>query len=118
MKMKKVEKEPGGSLIEVDDEVHKFIVGGGRLHPKAQEIYIGFSRVASSLPSAFTSVFKVATPELFLVPSPPPARSPLFFVASTPLLPFIRRRPTSTRIRLQPPSPQNFYFVATADNRR
>lgn len=40
MKMKKVEKEPGGSLIEVDDEVHKFIAGGGRLHPKAQEIYI------------------------------------------------------------------------------
>ncbi|XP_022148002.1 pentatricopeptide repeat-containing protein At2g42920, chloroplastic [Momordica charantia] len=40
MRMKNVEKEPGGSLIEVDGEVHEFIAGGGRLHPKAQEIYI------------------------------------------------------------------------------
>ncbi|KGN44257.1 pentatricopeptide repeat-containing protein At2g42920, chloroplastic [Cucumis sativus] len=40
MRMKKVEKEPGGSFIEVDEEVHEFIAGGGRLHRKAQEIYI------------------------------------------------------------------------------
>lgn len=40
MRTKKVEKEPGCSFIEVDDEVHEFVAGGGRLHPKAQEIYI------------------------------------------------------------------------------
>ncbi|KAK9285139.1 hypothetical protein L1049_024324 [Liquidambar formosana] len=38
MKKKQIEKEPGCSLIEVDGEVHEF-VAGGRLHPRAQEIY-------------------------------------------------------------------------------
>lgn len=39
MKENKIEKEPGCSLIEVDGEVHEF-VAGGRLHPKAPEIYL------------------------------------------------------------------------------
>ncbi|OAY57323.1 pentatricopeptide repeat-containing protein At2g42920, chloroplastic [Manihot esculenta] len=38
MKEKQIEKEPGCSLIEVNGEVHEF-VAGGRLHPKAKEIY-------------------------------------------------------------------------------
>ncbi|TXG54556.1 hypothetical protein EZV62_019812 [Acer yangbiense] len=38
MKEKKIEKEPGCSLIEVNGEVHEF-VAGGRLHPKTGEIY-------------------------------------------------------------------------------
>ncbi|KAJ4729040.1 Pentatricopeptide repeat-containing protein [Melia azedarach] len=39
MKENNIEKEPGCSLIEVDGEVHEF-VAGGRLHPKATEIYL------------------------------------------------------------------------------
>ncbi|KAK1568793.1 hypothetical protein Q3G72_028799 [Acer saccharum] len=38
MKEKRIEKEPGCSLIEVNGEVHEF-VAGGRLHPKTGEIY-------------------------------------------------------------------------------
>ncbi|KAI6697170.1 hypothetical protein NL676_017289 [Syzygium grande] len=38
MKMRKIEKEPGASLIEVEGEVHEF-VAGGRLHPRVGEIY-------------------------------------------------------------------------------
>lgn len=38
MKMRKIEKEPGASLIEVEGEVHEF-VAGGRLHPRVEEIY-------------------------------------------------------------------------------
>ncbi|KAL5582580.1 hypothetical protein UlMin_015022 [Ulmus minor] len=38
MKEKRVEKEPGCSLIEVDGEVHEF-VASGRTHPRAKEIY-------------------------------------------------------------------------------
>ena len=38
MKEKRVEKEPGCSLIEVDGEVHEF-VAFGRTHPRAKEIY-------------------------------------------------------------------------------
>ncbi|KAL3754816.1 hypothetical protein ACJRO7_001985 [Eucalyptus globulus] len=38
MKMRKIEKEPGASMIEVDGEVHEF-VAGGRLHPRVEEIY-------------------------------------------------------------------------------
>ncbi|XP_030462830.2 pentatricopeptide repeat-containing protein At2g42920, chloroplastic [Syzygium oleosum] len=38
MKTRKIEKEPGASLIEVDGEVHEF-VAGGRLHPRVEEIY-------------------------------------------------------------------------------
>lgn len=38
MKMRKIEKEPGASMIEIDGEVHEF-VAGGRLHPKVEEIY-------------------------------------------------------------------------------
>lgn len=40
MRMKKVKKEAGCSVIEVDDEVHEFIAGGGRSNPKAREIYL------------------------------------------------------------------------------
>ncbi|PKI55692.1 hypothetical protein CRG98_023908 [Punica granatum] len=39
MKEKRVEKQPGCSLIEVDGEVHEFIASGGRKHPRAEEIY-------------------------------------------------------------------------------
>ncbi|KAK9188049.1 hypothetical protein WN944_019448 [Citrus x changshan-huyou] len=39
MKEVKIEKEPGCSLIEVNGEVHEF-VAGGRLHPKAPEVYL------------------------------------------------------------------------------
>lgn len=39
MKEKRIKKEPGCSLIEVDGEVHEF-VAVGRLHPRAQEIYL------------------------------------------------------------------------------
>lgn len=38
MKDKRIEKEPGCSLIEVDGEVHEF-VAFGRTHPRAKEIY-------------------------------------------------------------------------------
>lgn len=38
MKEKQLQKEPGCSLIEVNDVVHEF-VSGGRLHPQAKEIY-------------------------------------------------------------------------------
>ncbi|KAM7465796.1 hypothetical protein LguiB_013358 [Lonicera macranthoides] len=38
MKEKRIEKQPGCSLIEVNGEVHEFIAGG-RLHPRAVEIY-------------------------------------------------------------------------------
>lgn len=38
MKNKKIEKQPGCSLIEVNGEVHEF-VAGGRLHPQVTEIY-------------------------------------------------------------------------------
>ncbi|KAM7465787.1 hypothetical protein LguiB_013349 [Lonicera macranthoides] len=38
MKDKRIEKQPGCSLIEVNGEVHEFIAGG-RLHPRAVEIY-------------------------------------------------------------------------------
>lgn len=38
LKEKQIDKEPGCSLIEVNGEVHEF-VSGGRLHPKAKEIY-------------------------------------------------------------------------------
>lgn len=38
MKNRKIEKQPGCSLIEVNGEVHEF-VAGGRLHPQATEIY-------------------------------------------------------------------------------
>lgn len=38
MKEKKVVKEPGSSLIEVDGEVHEFL-SVGKVHPRAQEIY-------------------------------------------------------------------------------
>ncbi|KAH7578421.1 hypothetical protein ACOSQ2_000326 [Xanthoceras sorbifolium] len=38
MKEKKIEKEPGCSLIEVNGEIHEF-VAGGRLHQKTREIY-------------------------------------------------------------------------------
>ncbi|KAF5766974.1 putative tetratricopeptide-like helical domain superfamily [Helianthus annuus] len=38
MKEKRIEKNPGCSLIEVDGEVHEF-VAGGRLHPQVQEIH-------------------------------------------------------------------------------
>lgn len=39
MKEKRIKKEPGCSLIEVDGEVHEF-VSVGRLHPRAKEIYL------------------------------------------------------------------------------
>ncbi|KAK1388750.1 Pentatricopeptide repeat-containing protein [Heracleum sosnowskyi] len=38
MKNKKIEKQPGCSMIEVNGEVHEF-VAGGRLHPQVTEIY-------------------------------------------------------------------------------
>nr|XP_043617103.1 pentatricopeptide repeat-containing protein At2g42920, chloroplastic [Erigeron canadensis] len=38
MKEKKIEKNPGCSLIEVNGEVHEFIAGG-RLHPQVKEIH-------------------------------------------------------------------------------
>lgn len=38
MKEKRIEKEPGCSLIEVDGEVHEF-VAFGRTHPRTKEIY-------------------------------------------------------------------------------
>ncbi|XP_059664917.1 pentatricopeptide repeat-containing protein At2g42920, chloroplastic [Cornus florida] len=37
MKDKKIEKQPGCSLIEVNGEVHEFLAGG-RLHPQVQKI--------------------------------------------------------------------------------
>lgn len=38
MKNKKIKKQPGCSMIEVNGEVHEF-VAGGRLHPQVTEIY-------------------------------------------------------------------------------
>ncbi|KAA0032472.1 pentatricopeptide repeat-containing protein [Cucumis melo var. makuwa] len=61
MRMKKVEKEPGGSLIEVDDEVHEFIAAGGRLHRKAQEIYLVLDQLGVMLQDkgAFGEEFEI-----------------------------------------------------------
>ncbi|KAK4769857.1 hypothetical protein SAY87_030389 [Trapa incisa] len=39
MKEIRVEKVPGCSSIEVNGQVHEFIAGGGRGHPRAEEIY-------------------------------------------------------------------------------
>lgn len=38
MRQRLAEKEPGCSSIELYGEVHEFLAGG-RLHPKAREIY-------------------------------------------------------------------------------
>lgn len=39
MKEKQIWKDPGCSLVEVDGEVHEFVVDG-RLHPRAREIHV------------------------------------------------------------------------------
>lgn len=48
MREKRIEKEPGCSLIEVDGEVHEF-VAGGRLHYRAPEIYSMLNALGVSL---------------------------------------------------------------------
>ncbi|XP_011627906.1 pentatricopeptide repeat-containing protein At2g29760, chloroplastic [Amborella trichopoda] len=50
MREKGVKKEPGGSLIEVDGEVHEFLVGDIK-HPLSKNIYSKLGEVAEKLKS-------------------------------------------------------------------
>ncbi|KAJ4728828.1 Pentatricopeptide repeat [Melia azedarach] len=48
MKERRIVKNPGHSLIEINDDVHEFMVGDGR-HPCSEEIYSMLQHVAISL---------------------------------------------------------------------
>ncbi|KAL9422547.1 hypothetical protein AB3S75_034758 [Citrus x aurantiifolia] len=48
MKERNILKNPGCSVIEINDVVHEFMVGDGR-HPRSEEIYSTLEYVAISL---------------------------------------------------------------------